>query len=440
MSDLLWERKGLRGSLSNGHASADVEFDVSCDAHGALEFTFQRMPMTDDSVWLSKQWHKQERYATAFTLAGSNDDGTTVSTEYFHLSTFGERSSKDEGTSIKPEGSTSWMDVTQPATEAAATVPIVIYHVIGLEGFNVLRTKVPEGRLEISGTTRPPDYSKITGIVRLTREHEQNDHLSAWIDTCDKRTSLILDVLSLVLDCQLQWSIREVYDPAHRTTIHFRGPAPQPTKPQHPILSDLHLQPAIALIQNYTEELRDDVGMGTAIALFLMRPTYTETHFITAMTGLDHMLKKFEKQQPSGALMEKAFFRAHILPRLERAVDECIGDFEGALTNDTARALRAKLKELNRTTMRNTLMAFLKHHDVPIAGITDEQLADLIRVRNDLFHGRDFKPRTEGELLSDHVAVLHELLQRIFLTLLGYKGDRWTFLNGQEWVKFPPTR
>jgi hypothetical protein len=438
MEDAYWECNGLHGFLSHGDCSVPVKFDVSCDAHGRLAFTFQRMPMTDDTMRLSKPWHKTERYATPFTLAGSSDDDTTVSTEYFHISTFGKRWQKGEGSSIKLEGSTSWLEVSQPAPEATATVPIAIYRVIGLEGFSVLRTEVAEGQLEILGATRPTDHSKITGIIRFM--HEQNEGLSSWINRCDERTDLVLDVLSLVLDCRLQWSIRDVYDPANkRVTILFCGPAPQPARPEHPVLSDLHLQPAIELIQNYTVELRDDVGLGTALALFLMRPPYIEPRFITAMAGLDHMLQRLAEHLPSGRLLDKKLYRTKILPKLRASLTACITDVNEELADDVGDVLSAKLGELNQMTMSQRLFAFLKHHDVPTDSITDEQLRDLIRVRNDLFHGRGFIPRHDGERLSDHVAVLHELLQRIFLTLLGYHGDRWTFLNGQEWVKFPPT-
>jgi hypothetical protein len=156
------------------------------------------------------------------------------------------------------------------------------------------------------------------------------------------------------------------------------------------------------------------------------------------MTGLDHLLHKHDERHPTGTLVAKSVFRARILPHVEQALDESIDGLGDEVTEDAARALRAKLKVINQTTMRNKLLAFLAHHNVPLAGITHEQLTDLIRVRNDLFHGRDFEAQ-EDEQLNDHLAVLQELMRRVFLTLLGYRGPRSTYLNGPEWVEFPPT-
>jgi hypothetical protein len=36
------------------------------------------------------------------------------------------------------------------------------------------------------------------------------------------------------------------------------------------------------------------------------------------------------------------------------------------------------------------------------------------------------------------MAVLTELMQRIFLTLLRFEGERCSYLNGSKWEHFPP--
>ena len=41
--------------------------------------------------------------------------------------------------------------------------------------------------------------------------------------------------------------------------------------------------------------------------------------------------------------------------------------------------------------------------------------------------------------INDHLAVLRELLKRIFLTLLKYNGEYQSFLNGPAWINFTPS-
>ena len=60
-----------------------------------------------------------------------------------------------------------------------------------------------------------------------------------------------------------------------------------------------------------------------------------------------------------------------------------------------------------------------------------------IDARNDIIHtGMHDAPFASFHL---HVAVLRELLKRIFLALLKYTGNYQSYLNGPAWIVFPPT-
>jgi len=74
---------------------------------------------------------------------------------------------------------------------------------------------------------------------------------------------------------------------------------------------------------------------------------------------------------------------------------------------------------------------------LPLANIDLRQIKHAIDARNLVVHRGLFRSEKERRL-HEYVVLLRELLKRIFLTLLGYKGQYFSLLNGPQWLRFPP--
>ncbi len=128
---------------------------------------------------------------------------------------------------------------------------------------------------------------------------------------------------------------------------------------------------------------------------------------------------------------------------IERAYKEAastLGEPTDPLANDRLRnglrRLCARIRHLNDTTFSDGLFAMLDTYRVPLVGIKD-RIVPAVNARHAIIH--EGQANEEYEELTFHVAVLRELLKRIILTLLEYKGRYISFLNGQEFLEFAPT-
>lgn len=98
---------------------------------------------------------------------------------------------------------------------------------------------------------------------------------------------------------------------------------------------------------------------------------------------------------------------------------------------DMVRVARNKVAEINRYPFKDNLRKFLKEYKVPLDGI-DQNIESAIGVRHKIVHRGMYISVGSIQSVNDHLAVLRELLTRIFLTLLRYNGEYQSFLNGQE--------
>lgn len=445
MSEAIWKATNVSGTLSWGNAKSPALFDVECDRCGRLSFSFSKLAVTHDTFWLWNAFHSKGRYANLLTLHGVDAVGQTIHTDYFQLTRLSNDFSRHSSL-LTPSGTTSWLEVTLPTEQEQCDdsngKTVVRYRIVGIEGFDVLRADCKLGQIKLAAFAKVANYDEMTGLIDFVATDYPSD-MGDWTKQCDKKVDMILEVLSLAEDRRVDWSIKEVFLRGKRSSILFVGPHSAPN-PQCPIFSSLHLQPAVDIaVHVYTDYLRDKLGMGFAIEYFLMRPYSMELQFIAAMTGLEHMLQRFASIQSTGGIISSSLFHSELLPPLRETLRETLqarnSNAGGSqVPEHIIDLLVDKLGEINRTPQRENLFRFLEHYKIPLAGISDEEIKDLVRVRNDLAHGRQYRKTPNAQYLSDHLSVLHELMRRVFLTLLQYRGDRWTFLHRQEWVKFPP--
>jgi hypothetical protein len=102
---------------------------------------------------------------------------------------------------------------------------------------------------------------------------------------------------------------------------------------------------------------------------------------------------------------------------------------------DMVMAAKNKVAEINRYPFKDNLRKFLKEYRVPLDGI-DQDIEPTIDVRHKIVHRGMYVSVGSTQSVNDHLAILRELLTRIFLTLLKYNGEYQSFLNGPEWKKF----
>ena len=198
------------------------------------------------------------------------------------------------------------------------------------------------------------------------------------------------------------------------------------SEPRFPLFSYINLPPIVSLVvERYTEELCENSGIDVAIEWFLIHPRYTEAEFLTGMTALEHLIHVFVKRNPQGGILPRSTFKKVVRPRLRAALDEVFQSLSQNVVPNAREAqevMTQKLGELNRRILQTNLQALLTHYAVPVLEI-EEEIRSLIELRNQIVHRGHKAESNLLQPLSYYAAVLRELLTRVFLSVLQYKGE-----------------
>jgi len=172
--------------------------------------------------------------------------------------------------------------------------------------------------------------------------------------------------------------------------------------------------------------------------LFVDQPTYLEVQLAVSVAALEHMVACFESERKlRGTLLEPVSFEA-VSSHLRQTLETLALTEHRSLTTEQAESLAGKLPRLNDASFRDRLDRMLDAYGIPKVGL-EGIYSKAISARNRLLHGGRTNEYGFSRLYL-FVAVSRELLKRIFMTLLKYSGQYLSFLNGPEWVEFPPTR
>jgi hypothetical protein len=199
----------------------------------------------------------------------------------------------------------------------------------------------------------------------------------------------------------------------------------------------LNLQPVLELaINRYTDELCESTGLAVALEWFVHHPRYAELQLISASTALEHLIVSFVKKHGAPRIVPLELFE-ELAAKMKSVCQEAMRDAEEPRRRAIER-LRNKLAQINDGSLKDKLESLIETYGVPLAGLDIKQISDAITARNLVVHRGLYRSESESEGIQQHVAVLRELLKRIFLVLLRYEGEYFSLLTGPQWVHFPP--
>jgi hypothetical protein len=174
-----------------------------------------------------------------------------------------------------------------------------------------------------------------------------------------------------------------------------------------------------------------------AMEWFAMPASYTEMRLVHAMTALENLVdynladeEKFYLPDARFNKLSKAM-RAGLAGKIQ-------ADGEAAFRQ----ALSAKMMDLNRKPIFEKTQILINRWGVPMAGLSLDDFGDAISARNRIIHRGhyydDETARSQTRNLWDYVLTVRELVARMILTTLGYRGSYLSFLKGQTSGIFPP--
>lgn len=437
------ELLNCRGRLWAGGDAAEATFDVFVDRCGRPTFRMTPRPLDETNVWLMGAGESSGRHVAPLSLEGVAPDGRRVFSEHLYITKWGSETSAG-ATTVSVDGAPSHLlirpeaAVSESATAAGAAVK---YFVPGILGFRQQAVASLSGRLTLEAQTRLGKAGEISGALVIEADEDETRPLDEWLESCERDCRRVLEILSLVEGRFFRACARDIWcgESWVRTDI---WEAPGPGSEAEPVWYSLNLDPFIQLaVRAYTDELRESRGLDVAIEWFFAHSTYVEVKLATAQATLEHLVRCFEEARGlSGSALPRSVFREKVRPQLENAIDAVVADLAGVVDAPALRTaeglLRGKLGGLNALTIRERLIRMLAAESVPYDGLA-EAINDAFGARSSVLHGSKGNSNTSGEYVR-HVAVLRELVKRIILTLLGFRGRYISYLNGVDDVDFPP--
>jgi hypothetical protein len=432
----------VTGDLTIRDHHLRITGSITVSRDGSITLHITPVPLDHDTKWLLTELSDRGRLVTWGTLRASAPTAPRVESDHINLLGRGTTSGATS-TVVTLEATASQLTIHHHDLPPKADLCRTIYHTVGMRGIGSQTATTPAGTIKLAGVTHIKNYDNIAGCLNVTATSNEQRSVIDWLTACDNTVEHLLQIISLAEMKRIQWSSRQTFHENQLLRSDYYG-SRHTTDPYDGMFQFLNLQPVLDLaINNYTQDNRDNTGIELAINLLLINPGYTHLILVNGMTALEHLISVYLHYHPLAPPVEKNTFTKIMLPALNKAYDAITAILERPtdpherdLFEQRLRRVRDRLPNLNHTTFTDHLFAMLNAYGVPLVGIKD-RIKAFIKARQDIIHTGEHDVEFKDFYL--HIAVIRELLKRIVLTLLHYQGEYISFLNGQEFLHFPPT-
>lgn len=422
------------GKLSDGNRSMPVRFKARIKDDGEVEIDIHAFRITKATWFVRERWQEGRNEVAEFSLSGATVDGLRFESDSLSFANLGERWSGVHNRHwSKPKGECGKVQYFR-ALEAARHRPVLKLHLKGFDCFPALHAKCALGAIKVVGETKLGEPDRLTGYITIEAAEPPVD-VGAWRAEAEKLFEHVRRVLSVAASTMLHAPVLEfAAGDCHEIEVLSQ------TRQHAPLMRVFHklnLQPVLdAAITSFFEPPVEAKNLFFAIEWFAMATTYNEVRLVNAMTALENLID-------SNLLEEEAF----IEPRrefdktrkiLRKVIRDCLDRWSRERAKVAREELGERLLDLNRRSLRRKLHLLATRWNVPLDGISDAQIGQVIKARNAIVHS-GYHPGTEdGRDLWDHMTVVRELVVRFVLTAMGYRGQYISHVGGYHHAHFPP--
>lgn len=424
-----YDLRKCRGRLTRGKDSLDTTFDLFVDRFGEVSIHFGEMPLNSETGFLFGLMNDGIADGDLPTLVGKHSDGTEIKARYLQVVEHNMRGDKT-GSSMSFRMQTLDLHLTMEAeSDKGRTTDRLEYIFPRLKCFCVGDVTTSDGCFSVMGETDIGDHNELGGFVMV----ELPVGRTAVLEEYDARVETLLDYLSLANGRLLRWSVRKYFVPGGQVSIRFRGRQAKAGKGL-PLFPYLHLRPAIeAALTNITVEEHRRLGLHVAIGWTLLNSQFTEANFQGMMTALEHLVHVGLPSEDRGTVFPRAEFKS-IQDELRRSVEAALEACGYARDDSRVAEFAGRIGGLNNRSLRSRVKAYLDAHRVPAKELESE-IPAIFHLRNQVVH-RGLADDYEDEAFYDQVDAARELLSRIFMTHLRYKGPYESYRGGNSVQQF----
>jgi hypothetical protein len=428
------EVTAFKGRLIGENGETEITFRTKFAKSGALIFEIDDLFFTNDVLFLLQDRFVKE--TRLYEIRGVSEDGRQFRTTDFLASERSSIQSADLGSKVKLSGSCSTAEIVIPVEEAYRT-PVLSLFLKGFESFNALSEQTPLGTIEMLGTTEPDDHDKFLGRILVKADTLGDMTAADWKEKADALADYVRRVMSFGFGINLRTPATQVWY-QQTMTIYYRSQTEQ-RKPTMPLINPLHLDDIFkAAVTSFFLPPVEAKNLFFAIEWFAMEATYNEVRLINAMTALENLI--------SSNLEDASFLPQNEFDKLRKRVRNTTREWleENGHTpeerNTLVKKINEKFYDVNRQTLLDKLQILIVKWRVPMDGIEDSDIQAAKSARDKIVHRGHYYQEggSDGVKLWDHYCVVREIVIRIIMTAIGFKGSYQSLLGGLHWEEFPP--
>lgn len=412
-----FERTRFQGTLSGHGSSIPNGFDAWIDSLGVLRLELDSMPFSREAYALRAD-QLPGTPVDLITLEGVSEAGHAFRSDSFHIGKF------NHGDALSYQGDCYDAELELPPDSKRASQPDArVWLVRQFRTFRRIARDTPLGRITIGGPRQDQEAQEPNGFIAIHRP--EADTSESWWEDSERLLTHIARVLSFACDTYLRPVIEERYE-GDRLTVRIarQGRASGPfMAPFH----ELHMEPIFACACDSYFSRHEAIEQLDAAIRWLTAPVaYDESRLINAMSALENILDR------CGLDNVDLFMRPSPFKRVARELRELLANLE------TPEGMADKVPELNRRALGEKVEALLTARNIVLDDMPADWLATIIRQRNIIVHtgvSGDFGDQEPDTL--DHTIWAREVVVRIILEQLGFKGAFRSWLHHDEQLHFP---
>lgn len=411
----------FKGGISNEMFSIPIDFAAEIDDTGELHINLNILPLSRESLDLWANRMEGRRRIAPLRIFGRASSGKTLESERFILT--GKRViTGEDGSSVAYQGQCTIARI-ETAVERTNEGYILLWQFRRFETGIALQGEVDGHTLVASGAGADREEpQRITGQIAYSVPSADFNGWAAMEAVVDHMARVLSLACGLYLHPYVDQRIGEGKD---IITIYRRGAA---AKPVLPAFHYVHYEEIFKTACEASPETRARFKRLDNALQWLLTPTgYGEIRHIGAMTAIESILEALypeEKKQfaPPGRFQKMA-------SAVRRLIDE----------EDWPEAMRDKVPELNRPTLRTKLESYLTDNGIDISDLPGDAIKQIVAARNSVVHTgiHPLDPATETSDLFERVLVAREITIRMLLSALEFCGQYMSNYFTNEMIWFP---
>lgn len=300
------------------------------------------------------------------------------------------------------------------------------YHRFWFRGFKSFRgheANTPLGRIVICGDAQGVSSDDMSGFVAL--QYEQNNVPENWDVDGKKLLQHMQMGFEFAHGGRLHVPMIEVCEGDKLKRDFYSGcGAISELAVIHHLNQEAFFE---ALVNRFLAKGPLSEPFWSAVGWLRTETTYDELRFLTAMTSLETIVS-LALPEIDTTVIDKEKFEP-IKNDLKDIIDGVCG-----LENEDRDTLKRNISGANRNSLAKKIESLFDYYGISRQNFEGPVLRDMINCRNDLVHRGKVKDNIE---LWAFVILARELVSRVVLSEIGFRGRYQCYIDGRESREFP---